>query len=120
MLASTMSRCFERVSCIKVKSNKFFTRPKITTISNNLSQGFLKNFARVSFRFLDVENLQYKRKTFLYIATRAESLPSRPSSTNQAIYIYLDSKTTSQHDQERQMATQISHKARQSKDAQYF
>src|SRR5436190_18561961 len=115
MLASMMLRCFKRVSCIKVKSNEFSTHPKITTVPNKLSLGFLKNFARVSFRFLDVENLQYKRKTLLYIATRAESLPSCPSSTNQAIYIYPDSKTRSQHDQERQMAAQISHKARQSK-----
>src|SRR2546430_13143395 len=100
-----MSRRLERVSRIGIKPNEFFTPPKVTTVPNKLSLRFLKNFARVSFRFLGVENLQYKRKTLLYIATRAVSLPSHPSSTNQAISIYPNFKTTSQHDQEWQTTT---------------
>src|SRR5438270_10603835 len=110
MLASTVSRCFERVSRIKVNPNEPHAYAKLVWTLNRLSLGILKNFARVSFRFRDVKNLQHKRKTLLYIATHAESLPSLPSCTNQAIYIHPNSRTTSQHDQERQMATQQSHK----------
>src|SRR4051812_36107108 len=63
-MASTMSRCFERVSRIEVNPNEAQAYGKLVWTLNRLSLGILKNFARVSFRFRRVENLQHKRIHF--------------------------------------------------------
>ena len=81
-----MSRRFERVVRFYIDPNEFYPYAELIEALNRLSLGILENFARVSFRFLDVENLQHKGKALLYVAINVESLPSLPSSTTQAVY----------------------------------
>ena len=61
-LASTMSSSFERVSRVEIKPNELHAYAKNIETLNMLSLGILENFARVSFRFSSVGNLQYKRR----------------------------------------------------------
>src|SRR5436853_5541940 len=60
--ASTSSRCFERVSHIEIEPNEPHAYAKNRWTPNKLSLGILENFARVSFRFSRVGNLQHPNK----------------------------------------------------------
>src|SRR5438270_5132428 len=61
-----MSRCFERVSRVEIEPNEPHAYAKNRWTLNRLSLGILKNFARVSFRFIDVENLQHRENTSIH------------------------------------------------------
>src|SRR3954468_1466121 len=86
--ASTTSSRFERVSCVGIEPNELHAYTKNVGTLNKLTLRILEKFTRVSFRFSMVGNLQHPTKTLLYIAINAESLPSLPSSTNQASQTY--------------------------------
>src|SRR5947208_5527689 len=54
--ASTTSSRFERVSCFGIEPNELHAYTKNRVTLNKLTLGILEKFARVSFRFLRVEN----------------------------------------------------------------
>src|SRR4051812_35926360 len=62
--ASTTSSRFEGVSCVGIEPNELHAYAKNIRTLNMLSLGILENFARVSFRFSSVGNLQHPNKHF--------------------------------------------------------
>src|SRR3954464_6792910 len=64
ILASTMSSRFERVSRVEFDPNELHAYAKNIGTLNMLCLGILEKFARVSFRFSNVENLQHIQEHF--------------------------------------------------------
>src|SRR3954464_12757078 len=62
--ASTTSSRFERVSCVGIEPNELHAYIKNRGTLNKLTLGILEKFARVSFRFSSVGNLQHPNKHF--------------------------------------------------------
>src|SRR2546430_8175721 len=90
-----MSSRFERVSRVEIEPNELHAYAKNIGTLNRLSIGILKNFARVSFRFCSVENLQHSNKHFYIQHNQTHFLPTFLRTTT-PINICLCS-TSSQH-----------------------
>src|SRR3954471_24478567 len=63
ILASTMSSRFERVSCVEFDPNELYAYAKNRGTLNKPTLGILEKFARVSFRFIDVEKFTTSQNT---------------------------------------------------------
>src|SRR4051812_38296295 len=74
--ASTTSSRFERVSCVGIEPNEFHAYTKNRGTLNKLTLEILEKFARVSFRFSMVGNLQHLLKHFYLDQSEPDSHPS--------------------------------------------
>src|SRR2546430_5656254 len=87
-LASTTSSRFERVSCVEIEPNELHAYAKNVGTLNKLTLGILEKFARVSFRFLRVENFTTS-KTLLFDIISIPNFHHPSSTTTSNINTYI-------------------------------